>query len=89
MKFSTLQTHREVARRRMANMVEQILVSRRQAAAMLGISIRSLDHAVVGGLLKPTRLGKRVMFRPEQLWKFAGRDHARLAPPASKGRDGR
>ncbi len=65
--------------------MEPLLVGRREAAKLLGLSLRSLDHAVCRGLLKPRRLGRRVLFIPEELRRFASRDHGRssVAPPAS------
>jgi hypothetical protein len=69
------------------NAMEAILIGRKDAARLLGISVRSLDHAVATGLLKPRRLGRRVMFSPEELRRFAARDHVRLAPAVPEGRD--
>lgn len=72
--------------------MDALLVSRKEAARTLGISLRSLDLAVRGGLLKPRRLGRRVLFPPDELKRFASRDHRRMAPepPAlAAGGDGR
>lgn len=60
--------------------METLLISRKEAARTLGISLRSLDFAVRGGLLKPRRLGRRVLFTPDELKRFASRDHGRIAP---------
>ena len=68
--------------------MEPLLVGRREAAKLLGLSLRSLDHAVCRGLLKPRRLGRRVLFIPEELRRFASRDHGRIAP-VPEGRDAR
>ncbi len=68
--------------------MEPLLVGRREAATLLGLSLRSLDHAVCRGLLKPRHLGRRVLFTPEELKRFAGRDHGRIAP-VPEGRDAR
>ncbi len=67
--------------------MEPILIGRRDAARLLGICVRSLDHAVTAGLLKPRRFGRRVLFTSEELKRFAGRDHARIAPVAEASRD--
>jgi hypothetical protein len=42
--------------------MEPLLVGRREAAKLLGLSLRSLDHVVCRGLLKP-----RHLFTPEEL----------------------
>ena len=68
--------------------MNELLLNRKQSAAALGICVRSLDHAVSCGLLRPRRLGRRVLFTPEALKRFAARDHARLAP-APRARDER
>ena len=67
-------------------LMEPLLVGRREAAKLLGLSLRSLDHAVCRGLLKPRHLGRRVLFTPEELKRFASRDHGRIAP-VPEGRD--
>lgn len=59
--------------------MDALLISRKEAARTLGISLRSLDFAVRGGLLKPRRLGRRVLFTPQELKRFASRDHGRIA----------
>jgi len=69
-------------------LMEPLLVGRREAAKLLGLSLRSLDHAVCRGLLKPRRLGRRVLFTPEELKRFASRDRGRIAP-VPEGRDAR
>lgn len=60
--------------------MEQILIERKVAADLLGICVRSLDHAVAQRLLEPRRLGRRVMFTLDELKRFAGRDHRRIVP---------
>jgi len=40
-----------------------ILISRKHAAALLGISLGMVDKLVRQGVLEPVRLGKKVMFR--------------------------
>jgi len=71
--------------RNAASTLEPILVGRREATRILGgISLRSLDHAVASGLLKPRRLGRRVMFTVTELQRFASRDHVRIVPEATE-----
>lgn len=66
--------------------MDTLLIGRREAAKLLGLSLRSLDFAVSGGLLRPRRLGRRVLFTPQELRRFAARDHARITPaPEASG----
>lgn len=65
--------------------MDTLLVSRKEAARTLGISLRSLDLAVQAGLLKPRRLGRRVLFPPDELKRFASRDHCRMTPEPQAG----
>jgi hypothetical protein len=68
--------------------MEPILIGRRDAAKVLGICIRSVDHAVATGSLKSRRLGRRVMLTPEELKRFAARDHVRIAgAPATANKE--
>jgi hypothetical protein len=43
----------------------------------------------MAGLLKPRRFGRRVLFTSEELKRFAGRDHTRIAPLAEASRHAR
>ena len=55
---------------------EKILLDRKTTASVLGgISLRTLDGLVASGELKPTRVGRRVLFRRADLERFARRDH--------------
>jgi hypothetical protein len=65
--------------------MDSILIGRKDAAKVLGICVRSLDQAVVSGLLRPRRLGRRVLFSPDELKRFAARDHPRIAPAPETG----
>ncbi len=44
-------------------MIAAILISRKQTAIVLGISLGMVDKISRQGLLEPVRLGKKVMFR--------------------------
>jgi hypothetical protein len=50
----------------------QISFTRRQAAAMLGISVESLDRLVVRGLIKPSRALRKPLFTRDELERFLG-----------------
>jgi hypothetical protein len=52
-----------------------LLVSRREAARLLGISLRSLDGLISNRQLEVRRIGRRVMIETRILNRFARRDH--------------
>lgn len=47
-----------------------ILLSRREIVQLLKISIPSLHNYQKSGILKPYRIGKRVLLEREKLWKL-------------------
>jgi excisionase family DNA binding protein len=49
--------------------------SRREAAALLGVSQRHLDNRILTGALKVIRDGSRVFISLAQLRAYANRDH--------------
>jgi excisionase family DNA binding protein len=49
-----------------------MLVSKKQAASYLGISIGLLDRLVRQGAIKAVRIGRRVLFKSDTLEKFTG-----------------
>ena len=51
--------------------MEQILVSRQEAAKALSISVRSLDYMIARGELPARKLGKRTLIPRAALEKFA------------------
>jgi excisionase family DNA binding protein len=54
---------------------EPLLVSKREAAALLGICVRSVDNYITTKELPCRRLGKRVLIPYSALVAFARRDH--------------
>lgn len=54
--------------------MDPILIGRKKAAELLGVCTRSLDNMVKNGLISPRRLGRRVLFRPEELKRFVDQD---------------
>lgn len=66
-------------------MQEPILLSRRDGAQLLGISLRSLDYAIASGLIRPRRIGRRVMLPRSELLRFASKDHAQIVPTPEAG----
>jgi excisionase family DNA binding protein len=57
------------------NNPRQILYSRKQAAAALSLSVRSVDHLIKRGALQHRRLGKRVLVHEDDLLRFANSTH--------------
>lgn len=52
-----------------------LLVSKRDAAALLGVCVRSVDNYIAAKELPCRRLGKRVLIPYNALVAFARRDH--------------
>jgi len=48
----------------------QLAFTRQQAAALLSISVVSLDRLVRRGLLKPSRALRRPLFTPKEIERF-------------------
>ncbi len=57
------------------NELQPLLVSKKQAALMLGLSVRSIENLVARKELVPHRVGRRVLFLRKSLEQFARRDH--------------
>lgn len=53
-------------------MTDKLFYSRRECAALLGISSRSLDYLIQDGRLGSTKLGGRRLIGRDQLEAFAG-----------------
>lgn len=53
-----------------------ILVSKREAAALLSVCVRTLDTLIARRELPARRVGKRVLIPYASLLTFANRDHA-------------
>jgi predicted DNA-binding transcriptional regulator AlpA len=63
---------------RCTDMQEQILLSRRDGAQLLGMSLRSIDYAIAQGFIRPRRIGRRVMLPRAELLRFASKDHGQI-----------
>ena len=57
-------------------MKERLLWSKREAAAALGISVRTLEMLIALQELRSVRVGRRRMIPAIELERFARRDHA-------------
>lgn len=51
--------------------LQPILISKKSAAQLLGISPRSVDYLIQRGQLKPRRIGRRVLLSYRSLQQFA------------------
>jgi excisionase family DNA binding protein len=56
-------------------MNESILLSKRNSAAMLGLSIRTLENLINRKELPVRRIGRRCLIERQALERFARRDH--------------
>ncbi len=56
-------------------MPEQILMSRKKAAAALDVSVRTVDAYIASGALLVRRIGRRTLIPRLSLEAFARRDH--------------
>jgi len=56
-------------------MEEPLLLSKRDSAAALGISLRTLEMLIAVRELKSVRVGRRRLIPRRELEKFARRDH--------------
>jgi excisionase family DNA binding protein len=53
----------------------RLLYPRKEAAYLLGISVRSLDYLIANKKLKLQKIGKRVLIRRKELERFASANH--------------
>jgi excisionase family DNA binding protein len=65
---------------------EKILYTKREAAQLLSISVRSLDYLIFNQQIPTRRVGRRVLVHRDAIERFARRDHLSIrtpeAPPA-------
>jgi excisionase family DNA binding protein len=62
---------------------QQLLLSRREAASQLGLSIRSVDFLIKSGKLQVTRFGSRVLIPMATLIEFVQTGHPERIRPKS------
>lgn len=53
----------------------KVLLSKKEVAWLLSLSVRSVDYLIVRGELAVRRVGKRVLIHRTELERFARRDH--------------
>jgi Helix-turn-helix domain len=74
---ATTEIRPHTSERRHVRSEEKLLLSRREAAALLSISQRSLDYLIAGNILSVRRIGSRVLIPVEVLQRFVRADHRR------------
>jgi excisionase family DNA binding protein len=70
-------------------MAESLLVSKREAAGMLGLSVRTLENLIGLKELPARRIGRRCLIERQALEKFAKRDHGTKPKPNDTDSAGR
>jgi len=65
-------------------MTEPILLSKKEAAQMLGLSVRTISSYVATKQLRVRRIGRRTLLSRAEIVRFAQRDHAAPAPAKSE-----
>lgn len=55
--------------------MDRIFQGKRETAATLGISIRTLENLVAMREIIPRHIGRRVLFETREIERFARRDH--------------
>lgn len=65
--------------------MDAILISKREAALLLGVSPRTVDTLITNGELPTRRIGRRVLASRVSLEKFARRDHPTTANGGGDG----
>ncbi len=54
--------------------MEQLLISRREAAEALGVSVDTLDWLCIVKGIRRVKIGSRVLFSPEELRSFVKKE---------------
>ena len=57
---------------------QKVLYTKREAAQLLSISLRSLDYLIVSQQLPARRIGRRVLVHRDSIEQFARLDHASI-----------
>jgi excisionase family DNA binding protein len=60
---------------------EKILYTKREAAQLLSISVRSLDYLIFNQQIPTRRVGRRVLVHRDAIERFARRDHLSIRTP--------
>jgi excisionase family DNA binding protein len=73
--MAILDSEYKMVPKKAARSEDKLLLSRREAAARLSISPRSLDYLISDGVIPVRRIGSRVLIPYEHLLFFASRDY--------------
>ena len=57
---------------------EKVLYTKREAAQLLSISLRSIDYLIFSQQLPTRRIGRRVLVHRDAIEQFARRDHVSI-----------
>ncbi len=57
---------------------QKVLYTKREAAQLLSISLRSLDYLIVSQQLPARRIGRRVLVHRDSIEQFARLDHVSI-----------
>ncbi|HEX4381203.1 MAG TPA: excisionase family DNA-binding protein [Candidatus Acidoferrum sp.] len=66
-------------------MIEKALLSRKEAAEYVSLSLSTLDVAIARGMLRVRRMGSRVLIPREELDRFVRRDVPNIWPAKRDG----
>ena len=64
---------------------EKVLYTKREAAQLLSISVRSLDYLIVSQQLPTRRIGRRVLVHRDSIEQFARTDHMSIHASETTG----
>ena len=64
--------------------MQKIFFSKKSAAEMLSISVRTLENLIAAKQLRAKRIGSRVVISSQVLEEFARRDHATVKADSRK-----
>jgi excisionase family DNA binding protein len=68
-----------------ANPLDRLLYGKEEAAALLSLSLRSLNYAIAAGLIRIIRKGRRVLIHRSEITRFSCLNHPyRLRSPRSR-----
>ena len=62
---------------------DKLLYTKREAALLLSISVRSLDYLIVSQQLPTRRIGRRVLVHRDSIEQFARVDHMSIHAPGT------
>jgi excisionase family DNA binding protein len=64
---------------------QKVLYTKREAAQLLSISVRSIDYLIFSRQIPARRIGRRVLVHRDAIEQFARRDHAFIRASAVSG----